>query len=189
LFRDILDSQGTRSLKVNMPTTSWPVDAASPSEQASLQGHKAKTPIIAGAVSGACIAAAWVIGFIIYFYKRHRREKRARALGFKSHREMLDPPKKPEVFVIPPDPAIVEGRFQPGDRVFPDPKHDGGGIPKHANTIPLAKGEAGFISDLAPAPPSKPPHTASSPAVVAKVSPNSSPSNSPSTNHDRQDPA
>lgn len=82
-----------------------------------LVSHKALTPILAGSISGSIVGAAWIIGFIVYFYKRHRREKRARALGFKSHREMLDPLKKPEPFIIPPDPAIVEGKVQPGERI------------------------------------------------------------------------
>ena len=84
--------------------------------------HKAKTPMIAGIISGGAVGLAWIIGFIIYFIKRHRREKRAIAAGYKGHREMLDPPKKPQAFIIPPDPAIVEGALEPGDRAvdYPD---------------------------------------------------------------------
>jgi len=96
------------------------------------------TPTISGIVSGGTVALAWIIGFIIYFYKRHRREKRARALGFRSHREMLDPPKKKEAFIIPPDPAIVEAGLRPGQRVYDDPKVRGDGFPKHAHTIPMS---------------------------------------------------
>lgn len=95
---------------------------------------------------------------MVYFYKRHRREKRARALGFKSHREMLDPPKKAEPFIIPPDPAIVEGRAQPGERIMIEHKkhkhkhhhhgevgngHGGEGVDgvRHAATMPLSHDE------------------------------------------------
>ncbi len=100
--------------------------------------HKALTPMISGIISGSCVGIAWIIGFIIYFYKRHRREKRARALGFKNHREMLDPPKKPEAFIIPPDPAVVEGGRVPGERIYNDPGVPDSDLPKHAKTIPFA---------------------------------------------------
>lgn len=111
--------------------------SASPTQHLFL-GHRSKTPTISGIVSGGAVALAWIIGFIIYFYKRHRRERRARALGFRSHREMLDPPKKKEAFIIPPDPAIVEAGLTPGHRVYSDPKVRGDDFPKHAHTIPMS---------------------------------------------------
>ena len=92
-------------------------------------------------MSGGAVALAWFIGFIIYFYKRHRRERRARALGFRSHREMLDPPKKQEEFIIPPDPAVVEAGLHPGERVYNDPKVKNSELPKHARTVPTAEME------------------------------------------------
>ena len=76
--------------------------------------------MISGIVSGGLVGLAWIIGFIIYFIKRHRREQRARALGYRGHREMLDPPKKKEAFIIPPDPAIVESGLVPGERIYDD---------------------------------------------------------------------
>ena len=82
--------------------------------------------MISGTISGGLVGVAWIIGFIIYFYKRNRRERRARALGYRGHREMLDPPKKREAFIIPPDPAIVESGLIPGERIYDDdhPKDD-----------------------------------------------------------------
>lgn len=103
--------------------------------------HRSKTPTISGIVSGGAVALAWIIGFIIYFYKRHRRERRARALGFRSHREMLDPPKKQEEFIIPPDPAVVEAGLHPGERVYNDPKVKSSELPRHARTVPAAEME------------------------------------------------
>ncbi|THH19599.1 hypothetical protein EUX98_g8739 [Antrodiella citrinella] len=97
------------------PSPTVEVFAQSSSEFAALHGHRAMTPIIAGAISGGAVGLAWLVGFVMYFYKRHRRERRAIAAGYRGHREMLDPPKKPEAFIIPPDPAIVEGKLQPGD--------------------------------------------------------------------------
>lgn len=79
------------------------------SEAAALNGHKAKTPIIAGSVSGACVLLAWTIGFIIFFVRRRNQKKRAKELGYKSHRDIIDsfPAPNPTTFIIPPDPALV----------------------------------------------------------------------------------
>ena len=69
---------------------------------------------------------------------------------------MLDPPKKPEPFIIPPDPAIVEGNAHPGDRIVIEHKkhkhkhhhhsedaENGDGIQgvRHAATIPMSHDE------------------------------------------------
>ena len=118
-------------------------------------------------MSGGAVALAWFIGFIIYFYKRHRREKRARALGFRGHREMLDPPKKPEAFIIPPDPAIVEAGLHPGERIYDDPKVTGSGMPKHAHTLPLGEKEKASDTMVAGSPPrAEVKHSASEPSVL-----------------------
>lgn len=50
---------------------------------------------------------------------------------------MLDPPKKKEAFIIPPDPAIVEGGHHPGENFYDDPKVHGDMLPKHAHTVPV----------------------------------------------------
>ncbi|TCD60734.1 hypothetical protein EIP91_009617 [Steccherinum ochraceum] len=129
----------TESLRHAMPPspTVQALDESS-SAWAALHGHKAKTPMISGIVSGGAVGLAWIIGFIVYFFKRHRREKRALARGYRGHREMLDPPKKPEAFIIPPDPAIVQGQLEPGDRA-----EDGPGQPD----IPLASQERQLLAD------------------------------------------
>ncbi|KDQ57629.1 hypothetical protein JAAARDRAFT_92798, partial [Jaapia argillacea MUCL 33604] len=55
-------------------TPTWDVFASNPSESAALQGHKAKTPIIAGVTAGTCVLLAWIIGFVIYIVRRRRRD-------------------------------------------------------------------------------------------------------------------
>ena len=74
--------------------------------------HKAKTPIIAGSISGGCVLLAWTIGFIIFFVRRRRQRQRAREGGYKSHRDIIDfaPVPNPTTFIIPPDPALVGPR-------------------------------------------------------------------------------
>ncbi|EIW63560.1 uncharacterized protein TRAVEDRAFT_43848 [Trametes versicolor FP-101664 SS1] len=95
------------------------VDAMTPeqSREIALHGHRALTPILSGAISGGIVGVAWIIGIIVWLYKRHRRARRAKAAGFRSHREFLDPPKKQEAFIIPPDPAVIQGQVKPGQQI------------------------------------------------------------------------
>ncbi|KAH8107229.1 hypothetical protein BXZ70DRAFT_284580 [Cristinia sonorae] len=143
---------------------------ASSSEEAALHGQRALTPIISGAVSGGLVGLAWIIGFIIYFYKRHRREKRAIAAGFRGHREMLDPPKKPEAFIIPPDPAIVEGNLQPGDRAVSDTGSEDQLGPKHTLSMPLSDAEKGMLGGSGEATPTGTPPTEKAPEMEHSAS-------------------
>ncbi|KAJ7597549.1 hypothetical protein C8J56DRAFT_920347 [Mycena floridula] len=97
--------------------------AVSSSEAASLHGKKAKTPIIAGVVCGTVMGLAWIIGFAIYFTKRYQRKKRKRlaeAEGKASEeaakKAKSDRPE--EKIIIPPDPAVLSGAHQPGERII-----------------------------------------------------------------------
>jgi hypothetical protein len=120
------------------PTVSVEIDgrAVSSSEAAALHGcvrafwslnacgtqamrsHKAKTPMVAGIISGGAVALAWAIAFAMFLYKRHKGRKRARREGLKSHRdlEVKDLPHPEVKYIIPPDPAIIGGMRAPGDR-------------------------------------------------------------------------
>jgi len=127
-----------------MPSVSLTVDAetSQQSEQASLHGHRALTPLISGSVTGGIIGVAWIVGLLMYFYKRWQGHKAVRRAGLHSHRELDIPPPKPEAFIIPPDPAVIQGFRVPGERVvLGDPKADGNGQPKHAKTVPFARTE------------------------------------------------
>lgn len=108
-----------------------------------LFSHRALTPILSGAISGGIVGVAWIIGIIVWLYKRHRRARRAKAAGFRSYREFLDPPKKQDAFIIPPDPAVLKGQARPGQK-FVVEKEKGHGKKdkkdfklKHANTLPI----------------------------------------------------
>lgn len=84
--------------------------------------HKAKTPIIAGSVCGSLLFVAWFIGFVFYLVRRRRKKLRARqvAAGVKLPKAI---PKPPEKYIIPPDPAVVLGQMQPGERIIVESKH------------------------------------------------------------------
>ncbi|KAH8828266.1 hypothetical protein DL96DRAFT_1709550 [Flagelloscypha sp. PMI_526] len=94
---------------------------AASSEAIALQGKPARTPMLAGAICGSVMGAAWIIGFSIYFYKRYRRRKR-RLAGEEpvQEKEMLKEP-----LVIPQDPAVTSGLYKPGQTAH---------IPKHTRS-------------------------------------------------------
>ncbi|KAH7916545.1 hypothetical protein BJ138DRAFT_1096984 [Hygrophoropsis aurantiaca] len=82
--------------------------AGNASESASLNGHKAMTPILAGSICGGVIGLAWIIGLVWYLLRRHkRRQEEAKiAAGLQVPR---NPKDKTERYIIPPDPAILQG--------------------------------------------------------------------------------
>ncbi|KAI3618714.1 hypothetical protein WG66_016673 [Moniliophthora roreri] len=104
------------------------LDATTPqqSEEASLHGQKAKTPIIAGSICGAVLGLAWIIGLFIYIRKRYNRKMRKRAAvaagedpeqtNLKRHKN-AEPAEK---IIIPPDPAVLLGQGRPGEHVYPE---------------------------------------------------------------------
>ncbi|KAH9839362.1 uncharacterized protein C8Q71DRAFT_508460 [Rhodofomes roseus] len=114
------------------------------SEQASLHGQRALTPMISGVVSGGTIGILWIVGLLIYIYRRYRGHQQVRSAGLRTHRELDILPPKPEAYILPPDPAIIQGFRAPGERVVPDdPRADGNGNPKHVRTEPWTSSEKG----------------------------------------------
>jgi len=96
--------------------------AETSSEAASLKGHLAKTPIIAGTICGFFLVLGWTLSLISCLVRQRRekiREKKV-AAGLKSPRPVIPPPEK---YIIPPDPAVVLGQRQPGERVVVEEKH------------------------------------------------------------------
>lgn len=77
--------------------------------------QKALTPIIAGTISGTCVVLAWIVALVAALWKRHKRKKKYKKVG---RLDLVDEHPKPEVFIVPPDPAVVQGQFKPGERVI-----------------------------------------------------------------------
>ncbi|KAG1731506.1 uncharacterized protein EDB91DRAFT_1085051 [Suillus paluster] len=76
------------------------------SEAASLNGHKALTPIITGSICGGVLAIAWIVGLVFCLLKRRKSKGR-------------DPPNETdetERYIIPPDPAILQGYRKPDEQ-------------------------------------------------------------------------
>ena len=123
------------------------------------RSKRALTPILSGAISGGIVGVAWIVGIIYWLYKRHRRARRAKAAGFASYREFVDPPKVKGPFILPPDPAVLKGQAQPGQKIVLDKRHkhkhkhgneNGSGEEergegekelKHASTVPMTHKE------------------------------------------------
>ncbi|KAJ7072081.1 hypothetical protein C8F01DRAFT_1102451 [Mycena amicta] len=93
----------------------------SSAEAASLGGRKAKTPMLAGAIIGSIMGAAYVVGFAVYFYKRWKRKQLKRNIEAGKVPPKPTPEPKERV-VIPPDPAVLLGQHKPGDVVIVDEK-------------------------------------------------------------------
>jgi hypothetical protein len=113
-------------------------------ESPGISSHKAKTPIIAGCICGGVLFIAYIVGFIVYLTKRRRR----RELRAKIAAGAVPPPTPPDgqtdCVIIPPDPAIVLGIRQPGERISlsgqtsngsPPPKLPGTQQPRVSKTI------------------------------------------------------
>ncbi|KAG1776965.1 hypothetical protein EV702DRAFT_1104512 [Suillus placidus] len=83
--------------------------AENSSETASLNGHKALTPIVAGSVCGSVLVIAWIVCLVWYLLKRRKSKNR-------------NPPKgnnEMERYIIPPDPAILQGDQKPNEHSAP----------------------------------------------------------------------
>lgn len=120
------DSQTSPS---SATTPTYPFLAVNPSESASLKGHKAKTPIIAGVTTAACLLLAWLILLLLWLRKRRRRRRRVRAgLAPDPTRDEDDeraPVRPKSTFIIPPDPAVLAGLRRPGEVVVGEPTVNG----------------------------------------------------------------
>ncbi|OAX37396.1 hypothetical protein K503DRAFT_693418, partial [Rhizopogon vinicolor AM-OR11-026] len=67
--------------------------------------HKALTPILAGSICGGVLGIAWIVALVWYFLKR---------------RKGRDAPKQinqTERYIIPPDPATLQGYRIPEERL------------------------------------------------------------------------
>ncbi|KZS92687.1 hypothetical protein SISNIDRAFT_486205 [Sistotremastrum niveocremeum HHB9708] len=75
------------------------------------QGSKAKTPIIAGVVSGVGILLIWIIAGLIFWSKRKKRRSRFAMEEARAYYFNVSPP---DPVIVPPDPVVVNGSCLPG---------------------------------------------------------------------------
>jgi hypothetical protein len=100
------------------------------------QSHRAKTPIISAIVSSSCVLALWALVFIGWLWKQYKKRVRAKRRAARGLPPKVKKPKKPlPTFILPPDPAVITGQREPGERAIPR-KH--GSMDKNApNSIEL----------------------------------------------------
>jgi len=102
------------------PTQTLKTRVRSVSTQSGLPpGQRALTPIIAGSVCGGLLGIAWIVGTILYLFKRHKKKKQTLIIAAGLAEPKVKKTPKENV-IIPPDPAIVLGHRLPGERAFKD---------------------------------------------------------------------
>jgi cell division septation protein DedD len=103
--------------------------------------------MIAGSVCAVLLIIGWSVALISYIV--HRRKKTIRA---KKVAAGVKPPKPkpppPEMYIIPPDPAVVLGQRQPGERVVVESKHKNGRHAKRSKTMAEVQGFDGDGSEV-----------------------------------------
>lgn len=97
---------GTTSLTSASPTSS---------EAIALHGQKALTPIIAGSIAGTCVGVAWIIAAFVAIAKYRRKRRHYKKVGKPD--PVQEASKGHAPFILPPDPAVVEGQHAPGERI------------------------------------------------------------------------
>ncbi|KAF8502280.1 hypothetical protein F5888DRAFT_1183583 [Russula emetica] len=89
-----------------------------------LNGHRAKTPIISAIVSSSAVIIIWTLIFLTWLWKQYKKRIRAKRRAAKGLPPKIDKAKKPApTFILPPDPAVITGQREPGERVIPTKHH------------------------------------------------------------------
>jgi len=102
----------TRSLRIRDNTSTWTSTSSPP------PGHKPTTPLVSGTVCGGLVAIAWLFTLVWYLYRRRNRVRKDRLV--EAGVEEPPPRRQDDKYIIPPDPAILEGQKQPGAHVTED---------------------------------------------------------------------
>ena len=93
----------------------------------SYSSHRAKTPIVSAIVSSAGVIAIWAIALLGFLWKQYKKRIRARRRAARGLPPKVKKPKKPlPTFILPPDPAVITGQREPGERAIV-PKHRSSG--------------------------------------------------------------
>lgn len=94
-------------------SASWVVPVSFPTSLKHLS--TANIPVVAGVLSGAVVLVFWSIAVFLWGRRQHRKRRGLRTRASKEIQPMQD-------LIIPPDPAVVEGVYQPGHHLFTDKK-------------------------------------------------------------------
>ena len=76
----------------------------------------------------------WTLIFLAWLWKQYKKRVRAKRRAARGLPPKVKKPKKPlPTFILPPDPAVITGQREPGERAIPR-KH--GSLDKHDNNVP-----------------------------------------------------
>jgi hypothetical protein len=85
-----------------------------------VSSHRAKTPIVSAIVSSAGVLAIWILVFLGWLWKQYKKRIRAKRRAAKGLPPKVKKPKRPlPTFILPPDPAVITGQHEPGERAIP----------------------------------------------------------------------
>ncbi|KAI0254021.1 hypothetical protein BJV78DRAFT_102112 [Lactifluus subvellereus] len=102
------------------PTPHFQVDSQKASESAILHGHRAKTPIVSAIVSSAGVLTIWILVLLGWLWKQYQKRVRAKRRAARGLPPKVKKPKRPlPTFILPPDPAVITGQREPGERAIP----------------------------------------------------------------------
>ncbi|KAF8482875.1 hypothetical protein DFH94DRAFT_691038 [Russula ochroleuca] len=69
---------------------------------------------------GAAVITIWAIIFFAWLWKQYKKRIRAKRRAAKGLPPKVKNPKKPlPTFIVPPDPAVITGQREPGERAIP----------------------------------------------------------------------
>jgi len=107
------------------PSTNPPLPHTRASDSHSpFKSHRAKTPIVSAIVSSSVVIALWTLIFAGWLWKQYKKRIRAKRRAAKGLPPKIKEPKKPPpTFIVPPDPAVITGLHEPGERVIPRKHH------------------------------------------------------------------
>ena len=100
--------------------------------------HRAKTPIISAIVSSAAVICIWTLVFIGWLWKQYKKRIRAKRRAARGLPPKVKKPKRPlPTFILPPDPAVITGQREPGERAIPPKRGSTDGPKKGPSAIEL----------------------------------------------------
>lgn len=109
------------------PDISFQIDSQKAQEGEILHGHRAKTPIVSAIVSSACVIAIWALALVGFLWKQYKKRIRTKRRAARGLPPKVKKPKKPlPTFILPPDPAVITGQREPGERAV---------LPKHRSSV------------------------------------------------------
>ncbi|KAH9957937.1 hypothetical protein BC827DRAFT_1157052 [Russula dissimulans] len=81
---------------------------------------EANIPKISAIVSSSAVAIIWILVFLGWLWRQYKKRVRAQRRAARGLPPKVKKPKKPpQTFILPPDPAVITGQREPGERAIP----------------------------------------------------------------------